>query len=93
MINYTRLSPAVLSAYPNPFNGSQITLGLKGFKDDTQPIQLYNQQGIKVFEILLNEDEPGSYKKEITFETALPSGLYILRAGKTLQLTQKIVVK
>jgi hypothetical protein len=93
MIDYDGPSTTFLSAYPSPFNGSQITLELKGLKGESSvPIHLYNQQGAKILEIILSEDGPGIYKKEITFDNTLPRGLYILKAGRTLQLSQRIVV-
>ena len=93
MINYDGPVSPLLKAYPNPNNGNQITVEIKGLKDiHSVPVQIYNQQGQKVMDIILNESEPGIMKEDISFPVSLPAGLYIIKAGKTKQLTQKLVV-
>jgi hypothetical protein len=93
MINYEGPASPVLSAYPNPFNGSQLHIKLSGLKDHPAvPVCIYNQQGQKVYESVLTEDGPGFIQKELQFSTPLQQGIYIIKAGKTLQLTHKIVV-
>ena len=93
MVRYDGPESIQLMAYPNPSNGSQITVELKGIKDTPSvPVHIYNQQGQKISDMILTEDGPGVIHEEIIFSTPLPQGLYILKAGKTLQLTRKIVV-
>lgn len=92
-IEYTGPSFPFLKAYPNPFSGQKFTLEVKGVKDlHSVPVNLYNQQGQKIMELLIDEDGPGVFRKEILFPENLPAGLYFLKAGKTLQLTAKVVV-
>jgi hypothetical protein len=56
------------------------------------PVVIYNQQGQKVMELNLFQNERGIMKEEIVFPASLPQGLYFIKAGKTLQLTRKIVI-
>lgn len=93
MIDYARASP-ILEAYPNPFDGKNFTLEIKGVSGvSTVKVILYNQQGQKILEIPVDEDGPGIFKKEVLFQDYLAPGLYFLKAGKTLQLTSKVVVR
>lgn len=91
-IDYRGPSP-VLKAYPNPFNGRNITLEVKGVSEVANvKVFLFTQQGQKILEISIDEDGPGIFKKEIIFPDNLAPGLYFLKAGKTLQLTSKVIV-
>lgn len=93
MINNEGPESAVLSVYPNPSNGSWFKVEIKGLKDNPAvPIHIYNQQGQKVYESVLTENGPGVIDMELQFGVALPRGVYIVKAGKTLQLTRKIAV-
>lgn len=93
LIDYNGPATVILRAYPNPSNGRQITLELKGLKDiPSVPVHIYNQQGQKVMDFILYENGPGNVKEEIFFPISLPQGLYIIKAGRTLQMTRKIVV-
>jgi hypothetical protein len=93
MIEFNGVTSPILKAYPNPSNGKQITLELMGLKNiNTVPVQIYNQQGQKVMELILLENHPGIIREEIVFPASLPQGLYIIKAGRTLQLTRKIVI-
>ncbi|MEX2233535.1 MAG: T9SS type A sorting domain-containing protein [Cyclobacteriaceae bacterium] len=94
MINYDGPSYPILNVYPNPFNGKEITIEIKGLKDvPVVPLQLYNIQGQKVMDLISHENGPGVFKAEILFPENLPQGVYIIKAGKTLQLTRKIFVR
>ena len=93
MINYDGPSALILKAYPNPFDGHQLKIELNGLKDNPDvPIVIYNLQGQKVYEAILRETGPGVIDEELYFNTSLPKGLYIVKAGKTLQLTHKVAV-
>ena len=93
MVDYSGAPSPLLKAYPNPFNGKNFTVEIKGVSEVASvTVYLYNQQGQKILEIPVDEDGPGIYKKEIQFPDNLAPGLYILKAGKTLQLTSKVVV-
>jgi hypothetical protein len=83
-----------LRAYPSPFNGKKITLEIKGFKEVTDiPVQIYNLLGQKVMERILTTNKSGTLKQDVTFDSTLPSGVYIVRAGPSLGLTQRIEVQ
>jgi hypothetical protein len=93
MIDFDGVASPVLKAYPNPSNGKQITLEVRGFENiQMVPVNIYNQQGQKVMELNLFQNERGIMKEEIFLPANLPQGLYIIKAGKTLQLTRKVVI-
>ncbi len=93
MIDYKGPATVTLRAYPNPSNGRQITLELKGLKGiQSVPVSIYNQQGQRVMDFILYENGPGNFKEEIFFPTDLPQGVYVIKAGRTLQMTRKMVV-
>ena len=82
-----------LSVFPNPTMGHNIMIKVVGLKDQaTVPVQIYNTQGQKVYDQVVEVTTPGTLEKELAFESQLPQGLYIIRAGQTLQLTRKIIV-
>jgi hypothetical protein len=92
VIHYIITSPS-LEVYPNPVSGNLIKIRIKGLADPTEvPIQIFNQQGLKVLEMTLAPGEDGSIKTELDMQTMLPAGFYIIKAGKTLQLNRKLVV-
>jgi hypothetical protein len=57
------------------------------------PLQIYDAKGQLVYERVLEVTTAGSIHHEIVFGTQLRSGLYIVRAGETLQLTRKLFVE
>jgi hypothetical protein len=50
-------------------------------------------RGNRVMEVWLQQNVPGTFKKDIEIAPDLQPGLYIMRAGPTLNLTKKIVVQ
>lgn len=82
-----------LKAYPNPFGGTTITLEIKGLSDMLDvPVQVFDMKGRKVFEKTLTTNKSGSIKEDLVFNSSLAPGIYILKAGPTLKMTQKIEV-
>jgi hypothetical protein len=93
MINYEGASNASLLTYPNPSNGYNITVELKGLGDKTEvPLVIYDQRGQKVYETVISKEDRATVTKNISFDSILPQGIYIIKAGKTLELTRKMVV-
>jgi hypothetical protein len=89
VILYEGVTSPTLEVFPNPSEGRELTISIKGLKDiSTIPIEIYNLQGQKLYQIFLNEDG----QKFLNLNTILSPGTYILKAGPTLQLTCKIVV-
>ena len=94
VIDYEGPKFSSLRAYPNPLSGSNLTIVITGLKDQTTvPVVIYNVQGQIVFEQIFQVDTPGTLKQEIEITDRLRSGLYIIKAGPTLQLMQKLVVE
>jgi len=94
LIDYEGPKFSSLRAYPNPLSGSNLTFVITGLKDQTTvPVVIYNVQGQIVFEQTFQVETPGILKQEIEITDRLRSGLYIIKAGPTLQLMQKLVVE
>jgi hypothetical protein len=92
MINFENTSDPVLSVYPNPSAGN-ITILISGLPAETDvPVQIYNLLGEKVYEAVLTQEAPGFIRTNIEFGGTLPRGHYIVKAGKTLQLTRKLSI-
>ncbi|MFZ6012633.1 MAG: T9SS type A sorting domain-containing protein [Bacteroidota bacterium] len=92
-VDYNGPKDAVLIAYPNPFNGKEINIELKGLKGATAvPVQIYDQRGRMVYHQVLREMAPGYFREKALFHEDLAPGIYIIKAGPTLMLTRKIVV-
>jgi hypothetical protein len=94
VINYEGPKYATLSAFPNPLSKSDLTIRIEGLKEATVvPVQILNMQGQTVYEKIIEVKTPGIVTEEIPANYFLNSGLYIIKAGETLYMTQKIVVE
>lgn len=94
VINYEGPVYATLSATPNPLKGSPLTIRVEGLKETKLvPVQILNIHGQKVYEKVFEVKTPGTLSEEIPAHLFPASGLYIIKAGKTLYLTRKIVVE
>jgi hypothetical protein len=94
VVDYGGPKFSTLKAYPNPLSGTKLTVVISGLKDQaTVPVVIYNVQGQLVFEQTYSVDTPGTFEHEIELTDRLRSGLYIIKAGPTLQLMQKLVVE
>lgn len=94
MIKYDGSDLGDLSVYPNPFEGQEFTIVITGSKGAGEiPIVLYDQRGQKLYETILTAEENGTVSEKVFFTTPLPTGLYIMKAGRTLDLVRKIAVK
>jgi hypothetical protein len=93
-INYDGPASPYIKVYPNPTNGRVLTLEIAGLKDNNHvPLKIYDQRGQNVFETILSAQGPGLIRANLNLNLFLPAGLYIIKAGQTLQLTDKIVVE
>ncbi|HMG94329.1 MAG TPA: T9SS type A sorting domain-containing protein, partial [Chryseolinea sp.] len=93
VIDYEGPRFAALKVYPNPSKGDNLTVVIAGLKDQTSvPVRIYNIQGQLIYDGVFEVDNPGTIKRELEFGNRLKSGVYIIRAGQTLQLTQKFFV-
>ena len=94
VIDYDGPEHATLSAFPNPSSGKNLSIRIEGLRDATHvPVTIMNMQGQKVYEKTIEVKTPGVITEEIFQEKVLPSGLYIIKAGNTLYLEQKIVIE
>jgi hypothetical protein len=93
LIDYEGPRFATLKVYPNPSKGDNLTVVIAGLKEQTSfPIHIYNIQGQLIYKGVFEVDNPGTIHRELEFGNQLRSGVYIIRAGETLQLTQKFFV-
>ncbi|HEX6892031.1 MAG TPA: T9SS type A sorting domain-containing protein [Chryseolinea sp.] len=84
----------VFTLYPNPSDGSYVDVEFKGLKGMTYvPVQIYNMQGQKILDETFEVTTPGALKRRLEFEGRLGVGLYIIKAGPTLNWTGKVVVE
>ena len=92
-IEYEGPKFASLSTFPNPSNGMMLTLQLKGVKEVMDvPVVIVSMQGQRVYEGIMHVDGTGKSTVEIDFNPPLTAGLYIVKAGPTVFLTQKVAV-
>ena len=67
---------------------------ISGLKTSTLvPVHIYNMQGQKIFDHEFEITTPGTLRRRVDFETTLGCGLYIIKAGPTLNLTKKVAVE
>ncbi|AYB32672.1 hypothetical protein D4L85_19750 [Chryseolinea soli] len=93
-VRYDGVTSVSMKAYPNPFAGKKITVELKGFQGVTDiPVQIFDMLGQPVMERILTTSKSGIVREDLVFDNTLPAGLYILKAGPSLKLTQKIEVE
>lgn len=94
VINYEGPRFSVLRVYPNPSEGQTVSIEVTGLKDQPRvPVQIYNTQGQKVYDRVFEVSTPGTLKQDLELGSPLKQGLYIIKAGQTLQLTQKLIVE
>lgn len=94
VIDYEGPMFAALHTYPNPGTGKTLTIEVKGLVNVKQlPLQIFNAQGVVVYQSLLSVNDSGSIHDELSFTNTLPPGIYIVKAGKTHLLTSKIVIQ
>lgn len=85
---------AALTVFPNPASGSQFSFRIIGIRDAGQiPLVIYDLQGRKIAEGTYTVDVAGVIEDTLEFATPLPQGVYVVKAGPTLHLTQKLVIQ
>lgn len=94
VIDYSGPIYATLTASPNPLNEPFLTIRVDGLKEATYvPIQILDVYGQTVFERTFEVTTPGRLEVKVPSETFTTAGVYVIKAGKTKQLTQKIVIE
>jgi hypothetical protein len=92
-VDYSGFPIGLLKAYPNPSDGKHFTIEVKGLTGNTViPVSIYNQQGQKLLDVFIEQGGPGIFRKEVNLTDDLASGVYVLKAGRSRQLTAKLVV-
>lgn len=94
MIQFDGPTEAVMNVYPNPFKGEKLFVEIVGTGDvESIPVSVTDMKGQVISTFTIESGTGGRMSGEVQFERALPRGLYIVKAGKTLQLTRKIAVE
>lgn len=78
-----------LDAYPNPFNGKEITIVISGVEDETVPLMLYDLMGRECGKFLLDSN---TGKLSLSLDQSLAPGTYVLLAGTSRALSKRLVV-
>ena len=88
------VEPGALSmkVYANPVKDKSVTVEIHGLaKYQEVPAGIYNAQGQLVYEVTLMANQSGVVLENFAFDQ--PAGIYILKAGRTMELTHKIMVE
>jgi hypothetical protein len=93
MVEVQSRANAALVCYPNPSSGGHVTIEIFGLSENTEvPVQIYNTLGGKVYDSVFSVDGSGKIATDISFDSSLPAGTYIVKAGRTRLLTGKLLV-
>jgi fibronectin-binding autotransporter adhesin len=94
-VNYEGSTLPSLNVYPNPVKQKQsIKVEITGLMGMTEvPLVIYNVLGQKIIEETVEVSQSGIVQKEYFFENPLSAGVFIVKTGPTLQLTQRLVVE
>ncbi len=93
-VNYDATTETSLGIYPNPANGSQVTLHISGLqKAKTVPVFVFTQQGLLVQKTMISTTSTGNTDLKIHFQTPLRPGVYIVKTGENLGLSAIMLVK
>ncbi|MEO7991058.1 MAG: hypothetical protein ABI663_16030 [Chryseolinea sp.] len=94
-VSYEGSTLASLKIYPNPLKDQKTVkveiTGLRGIPEI--PLVIYNFLGQKILEKLITVGSGGVVDEELFFEKPLATGVFVIKAGPTLQLTQRLVVE
>jgi hypothetical protein len=94
VVDYEGPQFATLTAFPNPLSGQNLTVKIEGLGEAKEvPIQIWNVQGKKIYDVILEVKTGGTILEEIPSQSFPTSGMYIIKAGQTLYLTKKIVIE
>ncbi|MBX2964747.1 MAG: hypothetical protein KF845_01290 [Cyclobacteriaceae bacterium] len=92
-VNYDGPSMAFLNVYPNPTNGSEVTIEINGLKGVEEiPVVIYDQLGKETHRLIMRVDGTGFVSHRLVFENPIADGVYIVKAGATLYLTKRLIV-
>ncbi|HEY0742876.1 MAG TPA: T9SS type A sorting domain-containing protein [Chryseosolibacter sp.] len=84
-----------LALFPNPANEKTPVRMVVSNLDERNgvPVKIFNQQGQLIFETLLTDENKGFYETELPLGSLLSKGIYVVKAGRTLALTRKLLVE
>jgi hypothetical protein len=94
-VTYEGPSTSLLTVYPNPLLGKELTLRVSGNTEGLEsiPVVIIDQLGRECRELTLHRNSTsGMFEGILTFEDRLPAGFYLIKAGRTLSLTRRLIV-
>ena len=93
-VTYEGATVMLLDVYPNPTTGDQFTIKISGLKNvESVPVVLYDQVGKECMKLTLHVDKnSGTAYKIFSPETALPPGMYLLKAGPSFLMQKRFIV-
>lgn len=93
-VTYEGSTISVMDVFPNPSRGDVFNIRITSLKNlESVPVIMYDQVGKEYMKLWLDVDQnSGMASQTIVPEKALPQGIYVLKAGPTLQLIKRFVV-
>lgn len=93
-VTYEGPASSFINVYPNPSNGEEVTIEIKGLKNsETIPVFIYDQLGRQRTSLTLDVDKKsGTAQRRFTFKGELPEGVYIVKAGSSQLLVKRFIV-
>lgn len=94
MVDFEGTRSPILEVFPNPVKGTALHVMISGLNDTANiPVRIFNHQGQLVFEAELTTGKEGIFEAELDVQNRLSRGIYIVKAGRTLTLTRKLVIE
>lgn len=93
-VTYEGPNIASMQVFPNPATNNRVTLELIGFgKNETVPVKFFDQLGRECHSFIVTTNESGFARHQSVFGKPLANGIYMVKAGPTLLLTTRLLVK
>lgn len=93
-VTYEGLTIASLQVFPNPATNNQLTLEFNGFgKSETVPVVIVDQLGRECYSFEVATNTSGFARHLAIFNKPLADGIYMVKAGPTLTLNKRLLVK
>lgn len=82
-----------MSVFPVPLKGSPLTIQITGTSvNEDIPFVIVDSHGNKVYQGLLTGSDDNKVTQTLALAESLPPGIYMIKAGRDLSLTKKIIV-
>lgn len=93
MVEFGNTSSPVFDVFPVPSDGHWIEVSIAGLNDaEKVPIAIYDSGGKAVYSSFIDQ-QSGQLTKKLIFNNSLEPGIYTIKAGRTQNMTRKIVIE